>query len=418
MYIVWIVISLLLSAIFSGIEIAFISVEKLQLELQAKSIPFAGRVISHFINMPSRFMGLILVGNTAALVVFGMLMTEFFSPVLVEFFPVLAEGQLGLFLIQSIITTVIVLVTAEFLPKSTFIINPIRMIKIFAFPLMVFYWLLYVPIILVVSLSRFLLTSVFGLEYSEGKVVYGLTDLNNYVKNLTETVKKDSNVEVDTKILTNALEFKTVKVRDCMVPRTELSSVDIMDGLDELAKEFTKSGHSKVLVYKGSIDEVIGYCHVLDMLKKPKSIESILTPIIIVPEIMQANELMVKFNTERKSLALVVDEYGGTSGVITMEDIIEEIFGEIQDEHDEDEFTEIKIDQNTYLLSARLEIDYLNDKYNWNLPIGEYETLSGLIYSIIEDIPKEGEEITVKGYQLSIKNIHETGIGTVKLIVK
>jgi len=415
---IWIIVSLLLSAIFSGIEIAFISVDKLQLEIQAKNIRIAGRILSHFVKMPGRFMGLILVGNTAALVVFSMLMTDVFNPLLAGAFPILSDSQTGLFLIQTTLTTIIVLVTAEFLPKSTFIINPIAMLRIFSFPLMVLYWVLYVPVLFVVYLSKFMLTAVFGLDYSEEKVVFGLTDLNNYVKNLTEGVKKDTTVEVDTKILTNALEFKTVKVRDCMVPRTEISAIDLKDGIEELALEFTRSGHSKVLVYKETVDEVIGYCHVLEMLKKPKAIDDVLVPVIIVPETFSAHELMVRFNLERKSLALVVDEYGGTSGVVTMEDIIEEIFGEIQDEHDDDEFTEVKIDTNTYILSARLEVDYLNDKYNWKLPVGEYETLSGLVYSIVEDIPKEGEELIIGNYHLSIKTIHETGIGTVKLVVK
>ena len=408
-------VTLLMSAFFSGIEIAFVSSDKLQLELRSKSIPVAGKLISYFIKYPSHFMGVTLVGNTAALVLFGMFMTEFLQPVFEYYFPVFFSKDLNFLIVQTIVSTIIVLFLAEFLPKSLFMINPGRMMGIMAFPLMFMYWILYIPSMIVISLSKGIF-KLFGHTYQEDKPVYGLTDLNNFVKsiiNLNENA--DANVEIDARILNNALEFKSVRVRDCMIPRTEISAVDLEEGADALINSFTETGHSKILVFKENIDNVLGYCHALEMFKKPKDIRTILTPIIIVPETMLVNDLMVQFISERKSLALVVDEYGGTSGLVSMEDIIEEIFGEIQDEHDDEELVENQVSENVYLLSARLEIDYLNDKYAWELPEGEYETLGGLFINIYEDLPAEGEKLKVGNIYLTVQTMHDTKIGIIKL---
>ncbi len=415
---IWILVMLVLSAFFSGIEIAFVSADKLQLELQAKRIPVAGRVLSYFIKSPTHFMGVTLVGNTAALVLFGMFMTEFLKPIMTVWFPVFMESEFNFFILQTFVSTIIVLVFAEFLPKSLFLINPNRMVSVLAFPLMLFYWILYIPMIVVIFLSR-MTFQIFGREYQEDQPIFGLTDLNNYVKNLINIEQKeDVKVEVDTKILTNAIEFKTVKLRDCMIPRTEISAIDIEDGIEELVKAFTESGHSKILVYRETIDDIIGYCHALEMFRKPQDIQSILTQIMIVPETMMANELMIQFITEHKSLALVVDEYGGTSGIVSMEDIIEEIFGEIQDEHDDEDFIEQKVNEHTFLLSARLEIDYLNDKYQWDLPVGDYETLGGLVLSITEDLPAKGESVTLPDYIFTIDELEDTRIDKIKLTLR
>ena len=415
---IWIVVMLMLSAFFSGIEIAFVSADKLQLELNAKRIPIAGRVLSYFIKSPTHFMGITLVGNTAALVLFGMFMTQFLQPFMIQWFPVFMESEFNFFIVQTLVSTIIVLIFAEFLPKSIFLINPNLMIAVLAFPLMFFYWILYLPMIVIISLTR-LTFSLFGSKYQEDQPVFGLTDLNNYLQNLINVEDhEDVKIEVDTKILTNALEFKTVKLRDCMVPRTEISAIDIEDGIEELVRTFTESGHSKIMIYRETIDDIVGYCHAQEMFKKPKDVESITAPIMIVPETMMANELMIQFITERKSVALVVDEYGGTSGIVSMEDIIEEIFGEIQDEHDDDEFIEQKLNEYSYKLSARIEIDYLNDKYGWSLPQGEYETLGGLVLSITEDLPNEEQSITLDDYILTIKEIHDTRIETIKLTLR
>ncbi|MEQ8533854.1 MAG: hemolysin family protein, partial [Imperialibacter sp.] len=277
----------------------------------------------------------------------------------------------------------------------------------------------YLFLFIIVLSSKFVITKILRFEYSEDKPIFGLIDLNNYLKNLSTSENQNDNREVDAKIFNNALEFKTVKVRDCMVPRPEIVAVDIEDGIEELKNAFIESGHSKIVIYKNTIDEVIGYCHSLEVFKKPKDIKSILTPIIIVTETSLVNELMIQFLTERKSLALVVDEYGGTSGIVSMEDIIEEIFGEINDEHDDDEdLVEEKIDQRNYILSARLEIDYLNDRYDLNLPVGDYETLGGLILSVNENIPEVNDIIEVAPFVITVYSKTDNRIDRVKLTVQ
>src|SRR5690606_6551841 len=241
------------------------------------------------------------------------------------------------------------------------------------------------------------------LDYSEDKPVFKITDLNSFIQtNLTDHT--DEQVEIDTEIFENAVEFKTIRIRDCMVPRTDIVAVEIDEPIAELSKIFIESGHSKIVVYKDNIDEVVGYCHHLELFKKPKAIKDILTPIIIVPETALANDLLVQFISERKSLALVVDEFGGTGGIVSMEDVIEQIFGEIEDEYDSDDLLEQKISEQEYLLSARHEIDYLNEKYHWNLPSGDYETLSGLVLSMTEEIPRKGDTITVGEFSFTITN--------------
>jgi CBS domain containing-hemolysin-like protein len=249
-----------------------------------------------------------------------------------------------------------------------------------------------------VYLSKIVIIHVLRIEYSEEKPVFALTDLNNYLKSMLKVRHEDEDVGLDKKIFHNALEFKTVRIRDCMIPRTEVTAIDVEEGIDKLRDSFIQSGHSKVLIYKESIDNVIGYCHSSALFKKPQRIEEILTPINIVQETMMANNLMVQLIKEQKSMALVVNEFGGTSGIVSMEDVIEEIFGEIEDEHDDDDLVEEKIDDTTYLLSARLEIDYLNDHYKWQLPKGDYETLAGLILSYTEDFPAEGETVAIPPY--------------------
>src|SRR5690606_6664155 len=271
---------------------------------------------------------------------------------------------------------------------SLFLINPNFMLTALAVPFNIMYYVLFPVVIFIVSLSKFVITKIFRTEYSDEKPVFGLTDLNHYLKNMQRVKHEDEDIELDKKIFHNALEFKTVKVRECMIPRTEIVAVDVQDGIEKLRQAFVESGHSKILIYKESIDDVIGYCHSSELFKKPEKIEDILTSIIIVPETILANELMVRFINEQKTLPVVVDEFGGTSGLVSMEDVIEEIFGEIEDEHDEDDLTEQQLDKNTWLLSARLEVDYLNDTYGWALPVGEYETLGGLILSYTENLPQ------------------------------
>ncbi|WP_258102824.1 hemolysin family protein [Marinoscillum sp. MHG1-6] len=406
---------LLFSAFFSGMEIAFISGDRLFIELMNKRGELAGRILSLFVKKQSHFLATTLVGNNLAIVLYGILMAKLLEPWLMVIVPEAIYSDVLILVLQSILSTIIVLITAEFLPKSLFMINPDIMLRVFALPMMLIYVLLYPAVTIVAFLSRLIITKIFGFEYSEERPVFGLTDLNNYIKkSLLNTEKEDEN-EIDAKIFNNALEFKTVKVRECMIPRTEIIAVDADEEISVIRELFVESGHSKIIVYNDSIDDVIGYCHSLAMFKKPESIEEMLTPITIVPESMLANELLIQFITEHKSIALVVDEYGGTSGIVTMEDVIEEIFGEIRDEHDDEFLVEEQVDDQNFVLSARHEVDYLNEKYEWELPVGEYDTLGGLILNFHEDIPQVNEIIEIPPFIFTILTLEDKRIDEVKL---
>ena len=413
----YIITSLIFSAGFSGIEIAFIASDKLQIEIDNEKGKLYGRIFSRFIKRPSQFIGTTLLGNTLALVVFGIYMANLIEPVLSIHLPDALNNQTLIFIFQTIISTSIVLLTAEFLPKSIFLINPNFFLSLFAIPLYIIYWILYPAVFLIVRLSKFLIIKILHLHFQEDKPIFGLTDLNEFIQSRFAEVNSKTIIDVDTKIFSNALEFKTVKVRDCMIPRTEINAIDIDDSINELREEFIKSGHSKILVYRNSIDEIIGYCHLLELYKKPKDIASILTPIIIVPETMLANELLIQFINEHKSMAWVVDEFGGTSGIVTIEDIIEEIFGEIEDEHDEQALVEQQLDDNSFLFSARHEINYLNEKYDLRLPSGEYDTLGGYILSVTEELPKINEDIHIPPYKFHIVSMEENRIDIVRLTI-
>ncbi|AHM61019.1 cbs domain containing protein [Flammeovirgaceae bacterium 311] len=411
--------SLVFSAFFSGMEIAFVSADRLQVELESKQGQLSGRILSKFINNPSGFIGTTLIGNTIALVVYGYFMALLLDPVIANLLPDSlgpeVQDTLGL-VIQTVVSTLIVLVTAEFTPKSIFLINPNWLLHLLALPMLLIYWIMWPLVIVIIGASKWIIKHVLRQNMSEDRPVFQLTDLNNFIQRYVARPLKSAEDElVDARIFNNALEFKTIKIRDCMIPRTEMVSVDVEEGIEALKQEFIETGHSKILVYRDSIDDVIGYCHMLELFKKPKDIQSILTPIIIVPETMLANELLIQFITEHKSLALVVDEFGGTSGIVSMEDIIEQIFGEIHDEHDEEDLIEQQLDSNTWLLSARHEIDYLNDEYGWNLPEGDYDTLSGLILSENEDIPVLNQEVRIGPYLFSIQSLQGNRINTVKL---
>ncbi len=414
-----ILICLAFSAFFSGVEIAFVSANRLHIELLRKQGAISGQILTRFVKNPSQFISTTLVGNTISLVLYGYFMAGLLEPWLAGHLPDSLRNDVTVGLVQTLISTFIVIITAEYTPKSIFMINPDWLLTLFAVPILAIYYILYPVVFVIVKSSKFVITKVLRFDYSEDKPIFGLVDLNNYLKNLSTSENQSENREVDAKIFNNALEFKTVKVRDCMIPRPEIVAVDIEDGIEELKQAFIESGHSKIVIYKNTIDEVIGYCHSLEVFKKPKDIKSILTPIIIVTETALVNELMIQFLTERKSLALVVDEYGGTSGIISMEDIIEEIFGEINDEHDDDEdLVEEKIDQKNYILSARLEIDYLNDRYELDLPDGDYETLGGLILSVNENIPEVNDIIEVPPFIITVYSKTDNRIDRVKLTVQ
>lgn len=412
-----IILCLFFSALFSGIEIAFVTTNKLHIELQGKQGSISGRIISKFANKPSKFIATTLIGNNLALVIYGILMALLLEPLIYDLLPVQISNAALVLLIQTVISTIIVLITAEYIPKSIFLINPYFLLSVFSIPFLVIYYILSPAVYFIAWSTKIFITKILQLEYSENKPIFGLTDLNNYIQNIISSDTSDESGEIDTKIFNNALEFKTIKVRECMIPRTEIVAVDIHDDLDEIKSAFIDSGHTKILVYDGSIDNVIGYCHAMEMFKTPKNIKSIVADIIIVPETMAANELLIQLITKHRSLALVVDEFGGTSGIVSIEDIIEEIFGEIKDEHDEEDLTEEEINQNTFVLSGRLEIDQLKDKHGWDLPEGEYDTLGGLVLTINENLPEQGQVIEIPGFEIEIISMNETRIEEVKLTI-
>lgn len=414
-YLIYVVITLIFSGFFSGMEIAFISSNKLQIELQNKQGDFTGKLLSVFVKRPGQFIGTTLMGNTISLVLYGIFMAYLMEDPLRMILPTALNNEGIILFSQTIVSTMIVLITAEFIPKSIFMLNPNSMLSIFALPFWLVYVLIYPIVWTTVWLSRFFITKILRLEYSEDKPVFTVTDLNSFIQNHLTKAKEEGHVDIDSKIFDNAVEFKTVRVRECMVPRIDIVSVEVDDTMEDLKAVFEESGHSKVIIYRETIDDVIGYCHQLELFKKPKTIEEILTEIIIVPESALANELLIQFIKERKSLALVVDEFGGTSGIVSMEDIIEEIFGEIEDEYDSDDLMEQKISDQEFVLSARHEIDYLNDKYDWELPIGDFETLSGLILSLTENLPKKGESATFGPYTFTVMTKLEHRIETVRL---
>lgn len=416
-YIIVVLVSLLLSAFFSGVEIAFISSDKLHIELRSQQGHLSDKILSGFVKKPSWFITSTLIGNNVTLVIYGIFMAFILKPLIANSLPSILNNELIVFVLQTSMATIIVLITAEFLPKSLSLLSPNRMLSFLAIPIYIIYILFFPAVWLIVNLSKILIEKVLRLEYSEDKPVFGLIDLNQYIKRMINVQEEEQKQEVNAKIFTNALEFKTVKIRDCLVPRTELVTVSFDDTIEELKTAFVESGYSKVLVYKESIDNIIGYCNSIELFKKPENLSDIIIPILIVPETMLANELMIQFISERKNIALVVDEYGGTSGIVTIEDIMEEIFGEIQDEHDEEDLLEKRIDNENFLLSARHEIDYLNDKYNFQLPEGDYETLGGLILSLAEDFPKKNEKINSDNFIFNIESIENNRIDNIKLTI-
>lgn len=407
-------LSLLFFSFFAGVEVAYQSSNKLQIELKGKHGIRSGRIFSYFTKKISYFDGTILIGKIAALVSLVLFLTRFIGPMIKDI-PAPFNNNVVAFFATTITSTLIILFVVEFLAKNIFLMNANRSLALSAVPFLILHILL-LPLVFVVLGASRLIIKIFKPDFPDEKPVYTLTDVNQFIKD-TRQAKDEDTTELETKIFHNAMEFKSVRVRECMIPRTEIVAIEIDEGIKKLKEAFVESGHSKIIVYRETIDDVIGFCHSSELFKKPETIDEILTPIITVPETTLANELMIKFINERKSLAVVLDEFGGTSGLVSMEDVIEEIFGEIEDEHDEDHLTEQKIDEKTYLLSARLEVDYLNETYHWHLPDGDYETLSGLILTYTENIPKPGDKVSVPPYTFVIQSTLDNRIDSVMVLI-
>lgn len=415
-----IIISILFSAFFSGVEIAYISVNKLKLELLRNQGSLAGRILSGFVHNSARFLGMTLLGNNIALIVLGSVSSALMEPwlkeVLMSNFGVGYDYQFAIMLIQTIITTAVVLIFGEFLPKALFRANSDGILMFFALPLRLIDYLLYPFSWLIMKISDLILNKMLGMDVQAEKPVYSRVDLEEFVEQFVKGEERDEE-EIDTLIFEKAMSLTDVKVRECMVPRTEIVAVEIDDSIEELKKVILDSRHSKIIIYEDTIDNIQGYVHHFDLLKKPQAIADILFPIKVVPETMGARNLMNHFIKEHRSVVWVVDEFGGTAGIVTLEDVLEEVFGEIQDEYDQEEFIERQISGSDYIFSGRLEVDYLNEKYGLELEEGDYETLAGFIVSHHESIPDMDDVIQIGRFEFKIINVSDTRIETVKLKV-
>ena len=415
-YLIAILITLLFSAFFSGMEIAFVSSNKLRLEIDKKQGSFSSQVISIYTQNPGQYIVTMLIGNNIALVMYGIIMAMVLEPVIKSF----TQSDSAILLIQTLISTLIILFTAEFLPKVLFRINSHGFLKVFSIPVFIFYLVFYPISKFTIALSHLILRVFLKTKIAKNPEdqVFGKPDLGHLV---SEDFSKDNAKEekdAGIKMFQNALDFSNVKLRECMIPRTEIVALEEGAKIDELTQALIETGLSKVLIFKESIDNIVGYVNMKDLLGDVDKISPLILPLPIVPESMPANRLLKLFVEEKKNIALVVDEFGGTSGIVTIEDILEEIFGEIEDEHDTSELIDKKINDNEYLFSARLEIDYLNEKYKLDLPEQDnYETLAGLIFSHHESIPKLNQLITIERFEFKVIKVSETRLELVHLKV-
>lgn len=411
-----ILITMVCSAFFSGIEIAFVTSNKLKTELEKNKGSLAARIISWFQRTPSDFIVTMLVGNSISLVIYGIVMGNILHPYMLKIFPESISPGFIIMITQTIISTLLILVAAEFLPKILFRINPNYVLNIFALPVFVVYYILYPVSYVTIFIAEFFLRIFFGIKIKDQKHVFGPVDLDNYVKEFFPDARNEDELEHEIQIFQNAMEFPEVKLRECMLPRTEIIAMNGSEDIGILKRKFIETGLSKIFIYNESIDNITGYVHSYDMFRHPASIQSVLRPVSFVPETMLAGNLLTLFIQQHRSMAVVVDEFGGTAGMITMEDVIEEIFGEIRDEFDVDELTEKKINDTEFLFSGRLEIDDLNEKYFLALPESdEYETLAGLIMHHHQNIPLKNEKIVIDKFIFTISQVSRTRIEQVHM---
>jgi len=389
--------SILSSAFFSGMEIAFVSSNKMHLELEKKKDTLRANVLRKLTQKPSKFITTMLVGNNIALVIYGYFMGDILMDLFFDFIP----NEFLLLLTQTFISTIIILVTAEFLPKAVFRIYANEAMNLFAIPTYFFFLLFYFISIIITTISDFFLRVFFNTREDQVQLAFSKAELGHYIDEQLESAEDEVDSEIQ--IFQNALDFHNVKAREAMIPRTEITAVEVHDSIKNLTQLFMETGLSKIMVYNNSLDDIIGYAHFFDIFKKPKSIRSILLPIEIVPETMMIHDILNDLILKSKSVAIVLDEYGGTSGLITIEDIIEELFGDIEDEHDSFTLLEEKINDREFNFSTRLEVDYINEFYGLELAEdSNYETLGGLIVNHTENIPSLGEIIEIDNYQFTI----------------
>lgn len=406
-------ITLIFSAFFSGMEIAFLSSNRLQIELEKKQKFRYSSIISIFINNPKKYIATMLVGNNIALVVYGIFMAKILEQPITNYI----HSELEILLTQTIISTLIILIIGEFIPKTIFRLNANVFLNIFAIPVYIFYYVFYPITWITINISNLILKKIFKAETQKSNlIVFGKVDIDNYLNeyNLKKSTSEDEEYEL--KIFQNALDFNKIKLRECIIPRTEIAAIEQSDSVENLKEKFIETGYSKILIYKNNIDTIIGYTHSSELFLKPTNIHDITHEVLIAPETMSANKLLKSFIQQKRSVAVVVDEFGGTAGMVTIEDIMEEIFGEIEDEHDTNYLEDKQISETEFIFSGRLEIDYLNEKYNLNIPTnGEYETIAGFILFNHENIPNFNEKINIGVFSFKILKATNTRIELIQL---
>lgn len=411
-----VILSLLASAIFSGMEIAFLSTNRLQLELDLKKNKFSAKIINKFFRNQSQFIGCLLLCNNIANVIYGIAIARILEPWVIDILPEVIVNDFTVLLCQTILSTLLVLITGEFLPKIIFGINPNKSMRIFAIPAITLFIVLYPIILIFISISELVIKYILRVDIPHEDYKLNTIDLNDYIKEYANPDDENEDIQQGIELFQNAIEFHNVKLRECMVPRTEIQAVDIEDDIKEVKRVFEDTKHSKLLVYENNIDNIIGYIHINDVLTRTTDIRLKVRPIDFYPETYSAQELLKKLSKKRQSIAVVVDEFGGTSGIISIEDLIEEIFGEIEDEFDEEETMEKTINADDHIFSARLEIDYLNKNYKYNFPESDdYETLAGYIIHYHESIPEMGEEIAIGNYIFKIIKATDTKLEEVEI---
>ena len=411
-----VILSLLASAMFSGMEIAFLSTNRLQLELDLKKSKFSAKIINKFFKNQSQFIGCLLLGNNIANVIYGISIARILEPFLLRTLPDIIINDFVILLCQTLLSTLIVLITGEFLPKIIFGINPNKSMRIFSIPSMILFIVLYPVILIFISISELVIKYILRVDIPHEEYKLNTVDLNDYIKEYANPDEANEDIQQGIELFQNAIDFHNVKLRECMVPRTEIQAIDIEDSIKDVKAVFEETKHSKLLVYENNIDNIIGYIHINDVLTKVTDLRQKLRPIEFYPETYSAQELLKKLSKKRQSIAVVVDEFGGTSGIISIEDLIEEIFGEIEDEFDVEDTIEKTINADDHIFSARIEIDYLNKNYKFNFPESDdYETLAGYIIHYHESIPQTGEEITIGNYIFKIIKASDTKLEEVEI---
>lgn len=414
--IILILVSILFSGFFSGMEIAFVTSNKLRVEIDRKQKKAFAPIVSFFVKHPSRFIATMLVGNNIALVIYGIAFAMLLEEPLRSALG--ANSNILVLLIQTLVSTLIILLTAEFLPKTLFRINPNNSLRLLSVPVILFYSILYPVTLLTIGISNFTMKYLLRVDpdHESGEPVFGKVDLDAFLTTVPDKQQAEDEETEDLRIFKKALELSALRVRDCMIPRTDVIALEDTASIDELSERFSETGLSRILVYAQSIDNIIGYVNSKDLFRKPLEISSQLKPIQIVPETLAVNKLLTGFIKEGKNIAVVVDEFGGTSGLITTEDIIEEIFGEIEDEHDNSDLVEERMGEMHFLLSGRLEIDYLNEKYFLDIPESEeYDTLAGYIINQLESIPEKASTHHMDNYLITITDVSSNRIEEAEL---